>query len=64
MDIDENSLKTNEISPNDKIGSNELYNLLISRELSWQQILLDLIKSEQLDPWDIDLIILTKKYLS
>ena len=31
--------------------------------MSWQQIILDLIKSDQLDPWDIDLVILTKKYL-
>jgi segregation and condensation protein A len=47
----------------DKIGHNELYNLLISRELSWQAIILDLIKTEQLDPWDIDLILLTQRYL-
>lgn len=47
----------------EKVGQNELYNLLVSRELSWQQIILDLIKSEQLDPWDIDLALLTKKYL-
>ena len=47
----------------EKVGQNELYNLLVSRELSWQQIILDLIKSEQLDPWNIDLAILTKRYL-
>lgn len=47
----------------EKVGQNELYNLLISREMSWQQIILDLIKSEQLDPWDINLALLTKRYL-
>jgi len=47
----------------EKVGQNELYNLLVSREMSWQQIILDLIKSEQLDPWDIDLATLTKRYL-
>ena len=47
----------------EKVGQNELYNMLISRELSWQQILFDLIKSDQLDPWDIDLVLLTKKYI-
>lgn len=46
-----------------RVGNNELYNLLVSRELSWQQIIHDLINSEQLDPWDIDLSILTQKYL-
>jgi len=47
----------------DKIGQNEIYNLLISRELSWQQIIYDLIRTEQLDPWNIDLIFLTQRYL-
>ncbi len=47
----------------DRIGNNELYNLLVSRELSWQAIIYDLIKTEQLDPWDIDLTLLTKSYL-
>ena len=46
-----------------KMGHEEVYSLLISRELSWQQIIQDLIKSEQLDPWDIDLSQLTRKYL-
>jgi segregation and condensation protein A len=47
----------------EKVGQNEIYNLLISRELSWQAIIYDLIKTEQLDPWDIDLILLTQRYL-
>ena len=45
------------------MGHEEVYNLLVSRELSWQQIIYDLIKSEQLDPWDIDLSRLTSRYL-
>ncbi len=32
-------------------------------ELTWKQILYDLIKAEQLDPWDVDLSVLTQKYL-
>lgn len=46
------------------MGHDEVYNLLMSRELSWQQIIYDLIKSEQLDPWDIDISQLTQKYLA
>jgi segregation and condensation protein A len=46
-----------------KVGNSEIYNLLVSRELSWQQMIYDLIQSEQLDPWDIDLSILTQRYL-
>ncbi|MFC1686112.1 segregation/condensation protein A [Nanoarchaeota archaeon] len=46
-----------------KMGHEEVYNLLVSRELSWQQMIYDLIKSEQLDPWNIDLSKLTQRYL-
>jgi len=65
--MDLNEIHGDELAENskntDKIGHNELYNLLISRELSWQAIILDLIKTEQLDPWDIDLVLLTQRYL-
>lgn len=47
----------------DRVGQDQIYNLLISRELSWQTIILDLINTEQLDPWDIDLAMLTQKYM-
>ncbi|MFH1209446.1 MAG: ScpA family protein [archaeon] len=42
----------------------QLYNMLLKEsEVTWQSIILDLIRSEQLDPWDIDISILTKKYI-
>ena len=37
--------------------------LIQKDEITWQAILLDLIKSEQMDPWNIDITQLTKKYL-
>lgn len=46
-----------------KMGHEEVYNLLVSRDLSWQQMIQDLIKSEQLDPWNIDISKLAQKYL-
>jgi len=46
-----------------KVGQDELYDLLIGREASWQAIIYDLVKSEQLDPWDIDLAVLTRSYI-
>jgi len=46
-----------------KVGHDELYSLLTGKEVSWQAIIYDLIQSEQLDPWDIDLIRLTNAYL-
>ena len=41
-----------------------IYNMLIAKdEITWQTIILDLIKTEQMNPWDIDISLLTKKYL-
>ena len=46
-----------------KIGQEQIHGLLFGEQLSWQAIIYDLINSEQLDPWDIDLVLLTNKYL-
>ncbi len=78
MDKDEKGLKAFEFSldlgnkPEDKpkshekekrVGQDQVYDLLVSSELSWQAIIYDLIRTEQLNPWDIDLAILANKYL-
>ena len=47
----------------DKINQDQFFNLISSEEIGWQTILYDLIKTEQLDPWDIDLGILADKYV-
>lgn len=47
----------------DKINQNQFFDLITGEELSWQTIIYDLIKTEQLDPWDIDLGILAEKYV-
>lgn len=47
----------------DLVGQEQIHGLLFGEQLSWQSIILDLISSEQLDPWDIDLVLLTNKYL-
>lgn len=46
-----------------KINQDQLYDLLTSRELSWQSIILELINTEQLDPMDVNLVLLTRKYI-
>ena len=48
----------------DRINQNQFFNLISSNELSWQAIIYDLIKTEQLDPWDIDLATLAEKYVT
>lgn len=46
-----------------KVGQEQIHGLLFGEQLSWQSIIYDLINTEQLDPWDIDLVLLANKYL-
>lgn len=46
-------------SPNQE----QVHSIVFNKELRWQEIIYDLINSEQLDPWDVDIILLTDKYL-
>ncbi len=42
----------------------KIYNLLLDKdEITWQAILYDLVRSGEMDPWDIDISLLTRKYL-
>ncbi len=47
----------------DRINQSQFFDLITSNELSWQSIIYDLIKTEQLDPWDIDITLLADKYI-
>ena len=46
-----------------RVGQEQIQELLFDNRLSWQAIIYDLINSEQLDPWDIDLAVLSNKFL-
>ena len=46
------------------VGQEQMHDLLFSREIGWREIIYDLINTEQLDPWNIDLTILTEGYLA
>lgn len=46
-----------------KVGQEQIHGLLFSDKLSWQSIIYDLINTEQLDPWDIDLVLLSTRFL-
>ena len=42
----------------------KIWDLLIKEEeISWRTILYDLVKSEEMDPWNIDITLLTQKYI-
>ncbi len=42
----------------------QIFELLFEKdEITWQSILYDLVRSEKMNPWDIDISLLSKKYL-
>jgi len=41
----------------------QIHKIIFSREVGWQEIIYDLINTEQLNPWNIDITVLTNKYL-
>lgn len=45
------------------VNQDQIHDLLFSREIGWQEIIYDLINTEQLDPWDINITILTEKFM-
>jgi len=45
------------------VKQEQVHDLLFNRKIDWQEIIYDLINTEQLDPWDINITILTDKYL-
>lgn len=43
----------------------KIFQLLFDKdEVTWQSLIHELIKTEQMDPWDIDVSLLTKKYIA
>lgn len=46
-----------------KVGQDQIHGLLFGDRVSWQSIIYDLINTEQLDPWDVDLVLLSNRYL-
>ena len=47
------------------MDSNEkIYEILYTKDdITWQTILYELVKNEEMDPWDIDISLLAKKYI-
>jgi len=50
-------------SARQRIGQEQIHGLLFGETLSWQAIIYDLINTEQLDPWNIDISYLSQKFL-
>ena len=41
----------------------QIYELIVSQELTWEGLLRDIVKKENINPWDIDISFLSSKYL-
>lgn len=52
-----------DVKTNNKVGQEQIHSLLFGEKLTWHEIIYDLINTEQLDPWDIDISLLSDKYL-
>ena len=43
----------------------KLYNILMQKdEITWQTIIYDLVRTGEMDPWDIDISILSQRYIA
>jgi len=42
----------------------QIYEILNNKDdITWQTLLIELVKSEQMDPWDVDISKLTQRYI-
>ena len=46
-----------------RIKQEQVYDIIVGKEISWQAILFELINTEQLDPWDVDIALIANRYL-
>lgn len=62
---EENSFEDSKVDnkKTEKIGQEQFYDMLTNRQVSWQAVIYELIQTEQLDPWNIDLALLSQRYL-
>lgn len=60
--MEEIGVKKEVIATADKPENTQLYNIIIGKDPSWQSIIYELVTSEQLDPWNINLNILCTSY--
>lgn len=58
-------LRKPEVFANQKSDNNEkIFDILFDKdEVTWQTIIYELVKNDEMDPWDIDISLLTHKYI-
>ena len=55
--------QNSDVESTKRVSQEQIHDLLFGKEVSWHSIIYDLINTEQLDPWDIDITLLSDKYL-
>ncbi len=64
MNIHENHTDMDFLSSDPDVPQERIFSLLFKEdELTWQTIIYDLVKNEGMDPWDIDISLLSQKFL-
>jgi segregation and condensation protein A len=59
----ENSKVPNSQRNVERVSQEQVHDLLFGEKISWKDIIYDLINTEQLDVWDLDLSLLANRYL-
>ena len=63
LDVPEDEVFSLDGVPNNE-KQHKIFDMLMAQdELSWQNILRDLVKTEQMDPWDVDIKLLCDKFI-
>src|SRR3989344_3571046 len=62
VEIGINNSKVEKTKP-EQIDQEQFYDMLTSKQVSWQAVIYELIQTEQLDPWNINLVLLSQRYL-
>ena len=55
-------MKEEGVDKTNNVNQDQVHDLLFNREIGWQEIIYDLINTEQLDPWDVNLVILSDRF--
>lgn len=58
-----NSEVEKKVGKPEQIGQDQFYDMITNKQVSWQAVIYELIQTEQLDPWNINLALLAQRYL-
>lgn len=60
--VDQDLTEQDVIEEIEKVSPNQVYDIITSKKPDWQVIIYEMVHTKQLDPWDLDLMLITKRY--